>query len=90
MSVRDATMPLSTLIHPMSIASISLHAVFTGLSPFWLVPVSTVPGVEGLHHQKHIAAGVTPCRSRVAHITYIQQKYVLHCLLLRAHSVFVS
>ena len=67
-------MPLSTLIHPVSVASISLHVVFTGPSSFWLVPMSTVPDIEGLHHQKRIAARATPCRSHVAHITYV------HCL----------
>ena len=61
--------PLSTLIHPVSVALISLHTVFTGLSSFWLVPVSTVPGIEGLHHRKYIAARVTPCCYCMAHIT---------------------
>ena len=64
-------MPLNTAIHPVSVTSITLCAIFTGLSSFWLVPVSTVPDVEGLHLRKHIAAGVTHHRSRVAHITYI-------------------
>ena len=64
--------PLNTLIHPVSITSISLCTiVFTGLSSFQLVPMSTVPDVEGLHHWKCIAARVTPCRSRMAHITIL-------------------
>ena len=52
-------MPLNTPLHPMSITSITLCAVFTGLSSFWLVPMSTVPSVEGLHLWKHIAIRVT-------------------------------
>ena len=71
MGIHDTKMPLSTLIHPMSIALNSLRAVFTGSSSFQLVPMSTVPGIEGLHHWKHIAAGVTPCHSCVAHITIL-------------------
>ena len=63
------TMPLNTLIHPMSITSTNLHAVFTGLSSFWLMPVSTVPDIEGLHHWKRKAAGVAHCHSHAAYIT---------------------
>ena len=55
----------------MSAASISPCAIFTGPSSFRLVPVSTVPGIEGLHHRKRIAAGTTLCRSHVAHITIL-------------------
>ena len=73
-SVRDAVTLLNTLIHPVSIISTTLHTVFTELSSFWLVPVSTVLDVEGLHHQKCKAAGATHCRSHVAHITYIKLK----------------
>ena len=58
-SVHDALTPLNTLTHPMSVTSITLCAIFTGLSSFCLVPVSTVPSVEGLHLQKRIATGVT-------------------------------
>ena len=64
-------MPLNTPIHPVSITLITLCAIFTGLSSFQLVPMSTVPDVEGLHHRKRIAAGVTHCCSRVAHITIL-------------------
>ena len=67
--VYDATTPLNTSIHPMSITLTTLHAVFTGLSSFQLVPMSTVPDIEGLHHRKRIAAGVAQYRSRVAYIT---------------------
>ena len=35
-SICDAMMPLNTLIHPMSIISTTLCAIFTGLSSFWL------------------------------------------------------
>ena len=70
-SVHGAMMPLNTPIYPVSVTSISLHAVFTGLSSFWLAPMSTIPDGEGLHHWKCIAAGVTPCHSHVAHIIYI-------------------
>ena len=73
-SVYDATTTLNTLIHPVSITSTTLHTIFTGLSSFWLVPMSTVPDVEGLHHQKRIAAGVAHYRSHVAYITYISVK----------------
>ena len=38
-SVCDVRMPLNTLIHPMSIISTTLQAVFTGLSSFRLVPI---------------------------------------------------
>ena len=61
--------PLDTPLHPGSITSITLCAIFTGLSSFWLVPMSTVPDLEGLHHQKHTAAGVAHYHSRVAYIT---------------------
>ena len=70
-SVCDAMTPLNTLIHPVSIISTTLCAIFTGLSSFQLVPMSTVPDVEGLHHRKHKATGATHRRSRVAYITYI-------------------
>ena len=69
-SVRDLTTPLDTPLHPVSITSITLCAVFTGLSSFWLVRVSTVPDVVGLHHWKRTAAGVARCHSRAAHITH--------------------
>ena len=68
-SIYDMMMPLDTLIHPMSITSTTLHAIFTGLSSFQLVPLSTVPDIEGLHHWKHIAAGVAHYHSRMAYIT---------------------
>ena len=68
-SICDATMPLNTPIHPISIISITLCTVFTGLSSFWLVPVSTVPDIEGLHHWKCNAAGVAHRCSPVAYIT---------------------
>ena len=71
MNIHDATMPLNTPIHPVSVTSISLCAVFTGLSSFWLVPMSTVPNIKGLHHQKCIAARATPCCSCVAYITFL-------------------
>ena len=38
---------------------------------FRLVPMSTVPDVEGLHHRKHTAAGVAHYRSCAAFITII-------------------
>ena len=40
-SVCDASVPLNTLTHPVSISLITLRATFTGLSSFQLVPVST-------------------------------------------------
>ena len=70
-SVCDMTTPSNTPIHPMSITLISLCAIFTELSSFWLVPVSTGPDIEGLHHWKPIAAVATPCCSRMAHITVL-------------------
>ena len=69
-SICDAMTSLNTLLHPVIVTWITLHAIFTGLSSFWLVPVSTVPDVEGLHLRKHIAARVTHCHSHVAHITH--------------------
>ena len=75
-SICDVVMPLNTPIHPMSITSISLCAIFTGLSSFQLVPMSTVPDIEGLIHWKCIVARVTPCHSRVAQITYIFKKEI--------------
>ena len=63
--------PLSTLILSVSVALISLCAIFTGPSSFQLVPMSTVPDVEGLHHRKCIATEATPCCSHVAHITIL-------------------
>ena len=68
-SVCDTMAPLNTLIHPVSITSITLRAVFTGLSFFRLVPVSTVPDVVSLHLQKCIAARATHHRSHLAYIT---------------------
>ena len=70
-SVRDASTPLDTLLHPVSVTSFALLATFTGLSSFQLAPVSTVPDVVGLHHQKHTVARVTCCHSCTAYITYI-------------------
>ena len=64
-------MPLSAQIHPVHVASISPRALFTGPSSFQLVPMSTVTGIEGLHHRKCIAAGTTLCHSHVAHITIL-------------------
>ena len=58
-SIRYVSTPLNTPTHPVTVTSITLHTVFTGLSSFQLVPVSTVPSIEGLHLWKHIAAGVT-------------------------------
>ena len=58
-SICDTLMPLNTPLHPMSVTSITLCTVFTGLSSFQLVPMSTVPSVKGLHLQKRIATGVT-------------------------------
>ena len=55
----------------MSVALISPHTIFTGPSSFWLVPMSTVPGIEGLHHRKRIAAGMTLYHSHMAHITIL-------------------
>ena len=73
-SIRDAAMPLSTPIHPMGVISTTLCVVFTGLSSFQLVPMSTVPDIEGLHHRKRKAAGATHCHSRAPHITHIYMK----------------
>ena len=67
--IRDAMTPLNTPINPMSVTSITQRAIFTGLSSFWLVSMSTVPDVEGLHHRKRIAARVTHHCSRMVHIT---------------------
>ena len=44
-SIRDTSTPLNTPLHPVSVTSITLRTVFTGLSSFWLVPMSTVPSV---------------------------------------------
>ena len=56
----------------MSVALISPHTIFTGPCPhFWLVPMSTVLGIEGLHHQKCIAARMILCHSCMAHITIL-------------------
>ena len=63
--------PLNTLIHPVSVLSTTLCAVFTELSSFWLVPISTVSDIEGLHHWKCIATGAAFYRSRMAYITHI-------------------
>ena len=62
-SVHDASMPLNTLLHPMSVTLTTPRAIFTGLSSFRLVPVSTIPDIEGLHLRKHIAAGATHHRT---------------------------
>ena len=69
MSIYDAMIPLNTPIHPMSILLTTLHAIFTELSSFWLVPMSTVPDVEGLHHWKCKAAGAAFYHSCMAYIT---------------------
>ena len=61
--------PLNTPIHPVSVLSTTLHTIFTGLSSFWLMPVSTVSLVEGLHHWKHIATGAASYHSHMAYIT---------------------
>ena len=45
-SVRHASMPLDTLLHPVSITLTTLHTVCTGLSSFQLVPMSTVLAVQ--------------------------------------------
>ena len=45
-SAHYALMPQNTPTHPMSIISNTLRAVGTGLTSFWLVPVSTVPAVQ--------------------------------------------
>ena len=58
-SIRYASMPLNTPTHPVSVTSITPCTIFTGLSSFWLVPMSTVPSVEGLHLQKRTIAGAT-------------------------------
>ena len=58
-SIHDVSMPLNTPLHPVSITSITLHTVFTGLSSFRLVPMSTVTSVKGLHLQKCITTGAT-------------------------------
>ena len=68
-SIHDAMIPLDTPLHPVSITSITLRTVFTGLSSFRLVPMSTVPDILGLHHWKRTAAGVACCHSHVVHIT---------------------
>ena len=54
----------------MSTATPSSCTALTGLPYLWLVPVSTIFIVEGLHHQKHIAAGLAPCHP-TASIIYI-------------------
>ena len=58
-SIHNASTPLNTQTHPVSVTSITLCTGFTGLSSFQLVPVSTVPFVEGLHLRKHTATGAT-------------------------------
>ena len=70
-SICDTSTPLNTLLHPVSITSITLCAIFTGLLSLQLVPMSTVPDVGGLHLQKCITAGATHCRFHMVHITYI-------------------
>ena len=79
-SVCDATTPLNRPILPMSVISTTTCAIFTGLSSFQLVPLSTVPDIEGLHHQKHKAAGVTHRRSHVAYIIYISSGFIIPLL----------
>ena len=81
-SVCDVEMPLNTPIHLMSVISTTLCTIFTGLSSFWLVPVSTVPDVEGLHHWKCKAAGEAYCHSHVAYITYVQPSYLFDVCVL--------
>ena len=58
-SILNVSTPLHTPLHPVSVTSITLCAVFTGLSSFRLVPVSTVPSVKRLHLRKCIATGAT-------------------------------
>ena len=38
-------MPQNMPKHPVSVISNTLRAIHTGLTSFWLVPVSTVPAV---------------------------------------------
>ena len=53
--------PYTLQKYPMSIASPSSCMASTGPPYLWLVPVCTIFVVEGLHHQKCIAARLTPC-----------------------------
>ena len=46
----------------MSTATPSSRMASTGLPYLQLVPMSSISIVEGLHHQKRIAAGLAPCR----------------------------
>ena len=79
--------PLDTPIHPVSILSTTLHALFTGLSSFRLVPMSTVPNVEGLHHQKHKAAGAAHYHPHAAHITYTDTDSCSSCFMFHNSSI---
>ena len=45
-SVCYMLMPRNTPTHPVSIISNTLRAIRTGLTSFWLVPMSTVPAVQ--------------------------------------------
>ena len=55
----------------MNTTLLSPHANFTGLFNFQLVPMSTVPGIEGPHHWKCIATGMIPCHLHIAYITIL-------------------
>ena len=39
-------MPRNTLTHPVSVISSTSRTIHTGLTSFWLVPVSTIPAVR--------------------------------------------
>ena len=45
-SICYVSTPLNTPTHPVSVTSTTLRAIHTGLSSFWLVPMSTVPAVQ--------------------------------------------
>ena len=66
---------IDTLTHFRNILWVPLHllhcSVSTGPPYLQLVPVCTIFVVEGLHHQKRIAAGLAPCLPHIAYITIL-------------------
>ena len=95
-SVRYASTPLNTLTHPVSITSTTLCTICTGLSSFWLVPVSTVLAV-----QVYIFGSVSPpgrhiILPRGTHHIYLYYTDILFYIrgalqysLVQCHSVFI-
>ena len=63
-------MPQNALTHPVSIISSTSCAIHTGLTSFWLVPVSTISIYKFTSSEAYHYWGDTSS-SRMAHITYI-------------------